>query len=87
MQSGVIPLLHLAQEQVGGWIPLAAMNRIAEICQVAPMRVYEVSTFYTMFNRFVVSVDDWKIILSLSLRLNQRLEQHCSSSVSIHSFP
>ena len=32
-------------------VPLAAMNKVAEILEVAPIRVYEVATFYTMFNR------------------------------------
>jgi len=50
-QAGVIPLLDLAQRQHGGWLPLAAMDKVAKIVGVAPMRVYEVATFYTMFNR------------------------------------
>jgi len=47
----VIPLLDLAQQQHGGWVPVAAMNKIAAVLEVAPIRVYEVATFYTMFNR------------------------------------
>eukprot|EP01018_Ginkgo_biloba_P004174 Gb_29393 [translate_table: standard] len=50
-QSAVIPLLDLAQQQHGGWIPVSAMNKVAEVLGMAPIRVYEVSTFYTMFNR------------------------------------
>jgi NADH dehydrogenase (ubiquinone) flavoprotein 2 len=50
-QSAIIPLLDLAQQQHGGWIPVQAMNKIAEIVGVAPIRVYEVATFYSMFNR------------------------------------
>ncbi|XP_078437290.1 NADH-ubiquinone oxidoreductase 24 kDa subunit [Wolffia australiana] len=50
-QSAVIPMLDLAQQQHGGWIPVAAMNAIAKIIEVAPIRVYEVATFYSMFNR------------------------------------
>lgn len=50
-QSGIIPMLDLAQQQHGGWVPVAAMNAIAKIVEVAPIRVYEVATFYTMFNR------------------------------------
>lgn len=49
--SAIIPLLWLAQKQNQNWIPLAAMNRIAEIVGQAPIRVYETATFYTMFNR------------------------------------
>ncbi|KAL2650818.1 hypothetical protein R1flu_018946 [Riccia fluitans] len=50
-QSGIIPLLDLAQQQNGGWLSISSMNKIAEIVGVAPIRVYEVATFYSMFNR------------------------------------
>ncbi|EFJ36276.1 hypothetical protein SELMODRAFT_165405 [Selaginella moellendorffii] len=50
-QSAVIPLLDLAQQQHGGWLPVSAMNKIAEIIGVPSIRVYEVATFYSMFNR------------------------------------
>lgn len=49
-QSAIMPLLHLAQRQNGGWIPLPAMLKIAEICGVPQKRVFEVSTFYCMYN-------------------------------------
>jgi NADH dehydrogenase (ubiquinone) flavoprotein 2 len=49
--SAMIPLLDLAQQQNGGWLSLAAMNRVAKILEVPEIRVYEVATFYTMFNR------------------------------------
>jgi NADH dehydrogenase (ubiquinone) flavoprotein 2 len=50
-QAGIIPLLDLAQRQCGGWLPIAAMDKVARLVEVAPIRVYEVATFYTMFNR------------------------------------
>lgn len=46
----MIPLLDLAQRQ-HGWLPISAMHKVAEILEVPHMRVYEVATFYTMFNR------------------------------------
>jgi NADH dehydrogenase (ubiquinone) flavoprotein 2 len=49
--AAMIPLLDLAQRQHGGWLPLAAMDKVAQICEVAPVRVYEVASFYTMFHR------------------------------------
>lgn len=48
--SAVLPLLDLAQRQHDNWVPQAAMEHIAEILGVAPMRVMEVATFYTMFH-------------------------------------
>ncbi len=48
--SAVIPLLDLAQRQSGGWLPQAAMDHVAGLLDMAPIRVYEVASFYTMFN-------------------------------------
>ena len=48
--SAVLPLLWIAQDQSGGWLPRAAMDHVAQILAMAPIRVYEVATFYTMFN-------------------------------------
>jgi NADH-quinone oxidoreductase E subunit len=48
--SAVLPLLDLAQRQMGGWVPRAAMDYVAGLLGMAPIRVYEVATFYTMFN-------------------------------------
>ncbi|KAJ2489675.1 NADH:ubiquinone oxidoreductase 24 [Coemansia sp. RSA 2050] len=49
-KAAMIPLLHMAQKQ-NGWTSLSVMNYIAKFLEVPPMRVYEVATFYTMFNR------------------------------------
>jgi len=49
-ESAVMPLLTLAQRQAGGWLPRAAMDRVAEILGMAPIRVYEIATFYSMYN-------------------------------------
>jgi len=49
-QSAVLPLLDLAQRQAGGWLPKAAMDYVAGVLDMAPIRVYEVASFYTMFN-------------------------------------
>lgn len=47
--SAVMPLLDLAQRQFGGWLPRAAMDHVADMLEMAPIRVYEVATFYTMY--------------------------------------
>ena len=54
--SAVMPLLYIAQKQMGrctgsAWVPLQAMNEIAKRLEMAPIRVYEVASFYTMFNK------------------------------------
>ncbi|HSE78985.1 MAG TPA: NADH-quinone oxidoreductase subunit NuoE [Alphaproteobacteria bacterium] len=48
--SAVLPLLDLAQRQNDNWLPRAAMEYVAGLLDMAPIRVYEVATFYTMFN-------------------------------------
>jgi len=50
-RSAVIPILDIAQRQNGGWLPVSAMNKVAKILKMKPIDVYEVATFYTMFNR------------------------------------
>lgn len=48
--SAVLPLLWRAQEQCGGWLPEPALCAIADMLGMAYIRVYEIATFYTMFN-------------------------------------
>jgi NADH-quinone oxidoreductase subunit E len=47
--SAVIPILWRAQEQIGGWITRPAMEYVAKLLDMSFIRVYEVATFYTMF--------------------------------------
>jgi NADH-quinone oxidoreductase subunit E len=47
--SAVIPILWRAQEQSGGWLPQKAIEHVAGMLDLAPIRVLEVATFYTMF--------------------------------------
>ena len=49
-QSAVMPLLYIAQKQNDNWIPLAAMKLIAKTLNMPYIKVYEVATFYTMYN-------------------------------------
>ena len=49
-QSAVMSLLYLAQRQNNNWIPLAAMKYIANLLSMPYISVYEVATFYTMYN-------------------------------------
>ncbi len=48
--AAVIPLLWRAQEQHGGWLPEPAIRAVSELLDMPYIRVYEVATFYTMFN-------------------------------------
>lgn len=49
-KSALIPLLHLAQEEFGGWLSPETMDYVGSLLQITPIEVYEVATFYSMFN-------------------------------------
>lgn len=49
-KSALIPVLHLAQEANGGWLSAEAMDHVAEVLGLKPIEVYEVATFYSMYN-------------------------------------
>ena len=42
--------MHVAQKEFGGWLDVPVMDYVAEILSIKPIEVYEVATFYTMFN-------------------------------------
>ena len=48
--SAVMPLLDLDQRQCNGWLPRVAMDYVADFLEMPPIKVYEVATFYTMYN-------------------------------------
>ena len=49
-QSAVMALLYIAQKQNNNWIPLVAMKYIAKLLDMPYIKVYEVATFYSMYN-------------------------------------
>ena len=49
-KSALLPVLHLAQEEFGGWLSAETMDYVASLLQITPIEVYEVATFYSMFN-------------------------------------
>ncbi len=49
-KSAVIPVLHLAQQEFGGWLSTETMDYVASLLQLTPIEVYEVATFYSMYN-------------------------------------
>ena len=49
-QSAVMSLLYIAQKQHDNWIPLSAMKYIGKLLEMPYVKVYEVATFYTMYN-------------------------------------
>jgi NADH-quinone oxidoreductase subunit E len=49
-KSALIPILHLAQAEFGGWLSPETMDYVAELLSIKPIEVYEVASFYSMFN-------------------------------------
>lgn len=53
-KSALIPILHIAQKEFGGWLDVPVMDYIAKLLSIRNIEVYEVATFYTMFNMKLV---------------------------------
>jgi len=49
-KSALIPVLHLAQEEFGGWLDTPVMDYVATLLHIEPIEVYEVASFYSMYN-------------------------------------
>ena len=69
-QSAVMPLLELAQRQHDNWIPIAAMDYIANLLEMPMMRVYEVATFYTLFELKPVGKHKISVCTNISCMLS-----------------
>lgn len=49
-KSALLPVLHLAQDEFGGWLSAETMDYVASVLNLEPIEVYEVATFYSMYN-------------------------------------
>jgi len=49
-KSALLPVLHIAQQESGGWLDVGTMDYVASLLQIQPIEVYEVATFYSMYN-------------------------------------
>jgi|SRR5690606_35327103 len=49
-KSALLPVLHVAQAEFGGWLSPEVMDYVASLLNIKPIEVYEVASFYTMFN-------------------------------------
>jgi NADH-quinone oxidoreductase subunit E len=49
-KSALLPVLHIAQDEFGGWLSAETMDYVASLLQIEPIEVYEVATFYSMYN-------------------------------------
>lgn len=49
-KSAMLPILHLAQDEFGGWLDTPVMDYVATLLNIEPIEVYEVASFYSMYN-------------------------------------
>ena len=49
-KSAILPILHIAQDEFGGWLDVPVMDYVANILSIEPIEVYEVASFYSMYN-------------------------------------
>src|SRR5690242_14379940 len=49
-KSALLPVLHMAQVEFGGWLDVPVMDYVASLLKIEPIEVYEVATFYSMYN-------------------------------------
>lgn len=50
IKSALLPVLHVAQAEFGGWLSPEVMDYVAEVLKIKPIEVFEVASFYTMYN-------------------------------------
>ena len=49
-KSALLPVLHIAQQEFGGWLDTPVMDYVASLLKIEPIEVYEVASFYSMYN-------------------------------------
>ena len=49
-KSALLPVLHIAQDTFGGWLDVPVMDYVASLLSIEPIEVYEVASFYSMYN-------------------------------------
>jgi NADH-quinone oxidoreductase subunit E len=49
-KSAILMILHMAQQEFGGWLDVPVMDYVASLLKIEPIEVYEVATFYSMYN-------------------------------------
>ena len=85
-QSAVMALLYIAQKQNSNWIPLAAMKYIGKFLEMPYIKVYEVATFYSMYNLAPVGKYFIQICTTTPcmLRGANKLVEACKEKISVN---
>lgn len=85
-QSAVMPLLDIAQRQNSNWIPKTAMDYIANMLDMPPIKVYEIATFYSMYNKKPVGKNLIQVCRTTPCWLNNsdKIVKACSKKLGIN---
>ena len=84
-KSALIPVLHIAQKEFDGWLAVPVMDYVAEILSITPIEVYEVATFYTMFNLKPIGKHHIELCKTLSCMLcgSRDIKNHIKQTIGI----
>ena len=85
LESSIMPLLSLAQEQFGGWIPKKAMEHISQFLNVSEMKVLELATFYSMYNLSPIAENHIEICTTkpCMLRGAEKILEKCKKKLNL----
>jgi NADH-quinone oxidoreductase subunit E len=85
-KSALLPVLHLAQEEFGGWLDVPVMDYVAELLSITPIEVYEVATFYSMYNMKPVGKYVFEVCQTgpCMLRGSDNIIDYIKSKLGIH---
>jgi NADH-quinone oxidoreductase subunit E len=84
-KSALLPLLHLAQSEFDGWLSADVMDYVASLLSIQPIEVYEVATFYSMFNTEKVGKCLLEVCQTSScwLRGSEQIVEHIKKKLNI----
>lgn len=84
-QSAVIPCLHILQAESEGWLPELVMDALAQYLDMPAISVYEVATFYTMFDLKPVGKHKFNVCTNISCLLNgsEQVVEHLESRLGV----
>lgn len=86
-KSALLPLLDVAQRQAGGWLPVPVMDYVADFLSIPAIRVYEVASFYTMYNLKPVGKNFIQVCRTTTcwLRGSDEITNKCKSKLGVES--
>lgn len=84
-QSAVIPALHIVQDASGGWLTTELMDAVAEYLEMPPIAVYEVASFYSMYEHKPVGRHKISVCTNISCLLcgSEKIVEHLEKKLAI----